>query len=95
VVDVEQRALRAFEQQVARRAGGPGTAVAHVGHHRLDLLGHLHGMSRSAGTPAASLPAAAERGVVQRQQFAQLGLAKRSGCFRSCTRSARRATLSS
>jgi hypothetical protein len=50
VVDVEQRALRAFEQQVFAALVGVVELTRHVADHRLDLLGQFHGLvERLAG----------------------------------------------
>ena len=42
MVDVQQRALRAFEQQVGAVQMGLVQRVADVGEHRPDLLGRVH-----------------------------------------------------
>mmetsp|Transcript_23197 Transcript_23197/g.54782 ORF Transcript_23197/g.54782 Transcript_23197/m.54782 type:complete len:566 (+) Transcript_23197:2995-4692(+) len=73
VVDVQQRALRAFEQDVLAGQVGLVDHVADVGQHRLDGLGHLHRLleDRLEGQLFA-LQKAFEREVVQVQQLAQL-----------------------
>jgi hypothetical protein len=48
--------------------------VAHIGHHRLELLGHLHRMVEDRlELERFRLQVARQRDVVQRQQVAQLG----------------------
>ena len=96
VVHVQQRALRAFEQQVVAVDVGFVQLARDVGHHRLEQFGVLHRLvehrlvvdgRRVAGTCVSTKLCSSSTTF----SFS----AKRSGCFRSCTRSARRAILSS
>ena len=67
VVDVEQRALRAFEQQVGAGGVGLEEPVADVGHQRPQLLGGSASRRRAWAASASGCGAqhAGELGVVQ------------------------------
>ncbi|MCY1204318.1 hypothetical protein D9M72_158440 [compost metagenome] len=74
VVDVEQRALRAFEQQVGAGLVGVVQLARHVGHHGLEQHGVAHGLVEHGvvvdGGRAQHL---GQHVVVQLEQHAQLG----------------------
>ena len=74
VVDVKQRALRAFKQQV----GAVGMRVIefarHVGHHGLEQFGVAHGfVIHGVEVDGRRMEIAGQHEVVQIQQLAQLG----------------------
>ena len=97
MVDVEQRALRALEQEVAARWLMVCSIVADVGQRGFNCSATFIAWSKmgwNSSARGAEVAGQRQFGVVQRQQLAQLG-GEALGCFRSCTRSARRATLSS